>query len=319
MLYVTDSFGPSCRPNGGSSLTVIIPSNSRNWESPVKQQPVHVQIAHGGDDFEFLRERLCPSLLDSTERPIIMWTMGYDGTRFSVPDALEIDVRASESAVVGDLGFGACHNRLFEARGTEEDFILLNPDCVLVSGSIDRLLDRKSQRRRAAIVEGRQWPYEHPKEFDRNTGATPWASGAFCLVSGDFFSRCGGFDESFFLYLEDVDLSWRAWLAGFEVVYEPTALVRHFSGGPFHRQDLRSAEEYFSSRNFLMLARKYFGIEGEQVAIRMVESFFNESVSRRIIDDFATHYRDKITPADSPARHPMIKILGFNQFHEMRS
>jgi len=37
----------------------------------------------------------------------------------------------------------------------------------------------------------------------------------------------GAFDDDFFAYLEDVDFGWRSWIAGYRVVFEPAALVRH--------------------------------------------------------------------------------------------
>jgi GT2 family glycosyltransferase len=60
-------------------------------------------------------------------------------------------------------------------------------------------------------------------------------SGACFLVRRDVFLSLGGFVEDFFLYFEDVDLSWRARIAGVRVVYCPRAVVRHayeFGAGP---------------------------------------------------------------------------------------
>ncbi|MFZ2492343.1 MAG: glycosyltransferase family 2 protein [Thermoanaerobaculia bacterium] len=39
----------------------------------------------------------------------------------------------------------------------------------------------------------------------------------------------GGFDDDYFAYLEDVDFGWRSWIAGYRVVFEPDAVVRHAS------------------------------------------------------------------------------------------
>jgi GT2 family glycosyltransferase len=39
----------------------------------------------------------------------------------------------------------------------------------------------------------------------------------------------GGFDDDYFAYLEDVDFGWRTWIAGFRVLFEPRAVVRHAS------------------------------------------------------------------------------------------
>jgi GT2 family glycosyltransferase len=51
------------------------------------------------------------------------------------------------------------------------------------------------------------------------------------LVRRDAFEAVGGFDERFFLYMEDVDLCRRFRAAGYRVAYEPGAIVRHAIGG----------------------------------------------------------------------------------------
>jgi GT2 family glycosyltransferase len=45
----------------------------------------------------------------------------------------------------------------------------------------------------------------------------------------------GLFDEDFFAYYEDVDLSFRAQLAGWKVAYEPKAIVYHATGSTSNR------------------------------------------------------------------------------------
>jgi GT2 family glycosyltransferase len=52
-------------------------------------------------------------------------------------------------------------------------------------------------------------------------------SGACCLIRLSTFEALGGFVEEFFLYYDDVDLGWRANLAGHRVVYDPGAVVSH--------------------------------------------------------------------------------------------
>jgi GT2 family glycosyltransferase len=50
------------------------------------------------------------------------------------------------------------------------------------------------------------------------------------LVRRDRFLELGGFDETFFLDWEDLDLCWRAWLRGWPTVYVPDAWLRHRVG-----------------------------------------------------------------------------------------
>jgi GT2 family glycosyltransferase len=68
-------------------------------------------------------------------------------------------------------------------------------------------------------------------------------SGAEILFAcgGNMISRreplvaLGGFDDDYFAYLEDVDFGWRSWLAGFRVLFEPRAVVRHTSSATSQR------------------------------------------------------------------------------------
>jgi N-acetylglucosaminyl-diphospho-decaprenol L-rhamnosyltransferase len=54
-----------------------------------------------------------------------------------------------------------------------------------------------------------------------------WVSGSCILVRRSAFEELGGFDESYFMYGEDVDLCWRAHQAGWGVAYVPGASVTH--------------------------------------------------------------------------------------------
>ena len=57
-----------------------------------------------------------------------------------------------------------------------------------------------------------------------------FACGGNMLVSRREWLESGGFDPSYFAYLEDVDFGWRQWIFGRRVIYEPRASVRHEGG-----------------------------------------------------------------------------------------
>jgi N-acetylglucosaminyl-diphospho-decaprenol L-rhamnosyltransferase len=59
---------------------------------------------------------------------------------------------------------------------------------------------------------------------------TVMANGACMLVRRRRMLELGGFDETFFMDLEDLDLCWRAWLRGWGVVHVPDAWIRHRVG-----------------------------------------------------------------------------------------
>ena len=57
-----------------------------------------------------------------------------------------------------------------------------------------------------------------------------WVAGTHLLARRAAWDRVGGFDEAFFMYMEDVDLCWRLHRAGWRVGYEPAARIRHAIG-----------------------------------------------------------------------------------------
>lgn len=77
------------------------------------------------------------------------------------------------------------------------------------------------------------------------------APAAATLYHADLFKEIGIFDEKFFAYYEDVDISFRAQLAGWKVWYEPKALVYHRVNATSAK--LGSFSRYHSTKNFFML------------------------------------------------------------------
>lgn len=58
-------------------------------------------------------------------------------------------------------------------------------------------------------------------------GPQLFANGGAMLVDRRVFLEIGGFDEDYFAYFEDVDLGWRLWVCGYQVVLCPTAVAYH--------------------------------------------------------------------------------------------
>lgn len=160
-------------------------------------------------------------------------------------------------------GFGEAHNFAFKSINPAPYFLVVNPDVYLHELCLRELLDRISGEDGAGLVEARQLPYENPKEYDPVTGETPWATGCCLMVNSMFFREAGGFDELFWMYTEDVDLSWRAWLAGYRVVYHPPAVAYHYTDYYFSYNSYRFyTEDFWSARNFLYILYKYWGSRG---------------------------------------------------------
>jgi lipopolysaccharide biosynthesis protein/GT2 family glycosyltransferase len=147
------------------------------------------------------------------------------------PSALPADagIELRRVASTGNVGFGAGHNAVMRdafASGAEV-YVATNPDGMFHPFCIRdvlRLLDNVDD---CALVEAAQFPVDHPKVFDERTLRSPWASGACLAIPRKIYEQVGGFDETFFMYCEDVDLSWRVRAHGFDVITCPTAMFVH--------------------------------------------------------------------------------------------
>jgi len=56
------------------------------------------------------------------------------------------------------------------------------------------------------------------------------AKSAGMAIRKDVFNQIGGFDKDYFIYLEETDLGWRTWLAGYRIIFVPDSVVYHEFG-----------------------------------------------------------------------------------------
>lgn len=95
---------------------------------------------------------------------------------------------------------------------------------------------------------------DDPEEVER-TGIFGPCGGA-ALYRRKMLEEIGLFDESFFAYLEDVDLAWRGQAAGWRCLYAPTARVLHrhsataIEGSPFKRYQLGRNKIWLLAKNY---------------------------------------------------------------------
>lgn len=158
-----------------------------------------------------------------------------------------------------NTGTSKGHNLL--AKNCDTDYlILMNPDVIFSPRFLIEVMKPfHNDNLNVGMVEGRQTPIEHPKEYDINTNETSWSSGACSVVKTEIFHQVSGYDEkTFFMYCDDVDLSWRIRLLGKKIIYQPLAPVFHAKRLSSKGQwQATSAEAYYSAEAALLMAYKW--------------------------------------------------------------
>lgn len=179
------------------------------------------------------------------------------------------DVRIQRVVPGRNTGFAGGCNLGVETLGTE--FVaLVNSDCIVAPDALALLVAEASRPGVGPVMAGirlAEPPHlinsaGNPVHLiglswagDMNTPETrtdPYdvtgASGACVLMLGSVWKTLGGFDEEYFAYLEDTEMSLRAWRLGFTVRCVPAAVARH------HYEFSRNAHKmYLLERNRLMM------------------------------------------------------------------
>ena len=189
-----------------------------------------------------------------------------------------------------NMGFGFACNQ--GASQCEDDYVLfLNPDTRLFAGSLERALDfmEKPENTKAGICgiqlideDGHvarscarfpsaggfiahalgidrfiptfshfmaEWDHASTREVDQ-------VIGAFFLIRRVLFEKLLGFDEKFFVYFEEVDISYRAKQLGWSSVYLSEARAFHAGGGTSRK--IKAKRLFYSLRSRILYSFKHF-------------------------------------------------------------
>jgi GT2 family glycosyltransferase len=143
------------------------------------------------------------------------------------------------------------HNRGFAGGANDgarhalgEYLLFLNPDVRLAPGAVVRLVEAMSARPETAVV-GPRIDLERSRHAELGSRIDPLGSpigstasakpffvpGCVLMTRADVFHALGGFDDRFFMFVEDADYCWRALLAGHDVSVVPQAVAWHAGGG----------------------------------------------------------------------------------------
>lgn len=195
-----------------------------------------------------------------------------------------------------NLGFGKANNRaLKEAKG---DIILfLNPDTIIGEGCLQRTAGFLRQRQDVGalgvrMIDGsgsflkeskRAYPsvmtsfyklcglcslfpsspvfanYYLGQLDQTQTHEVDVLAGAFMMVKKEVLVKTGGFDEQFFMYGEDIDLSYRIQKAGYKNYYYADETIIHFKGESTRRGTLNYIRLFYSAM-IVFVGKHYKGI-----------------------------------------------------------
>jgi len=223
------------------------------------------------------------AVYDSLERPhtvvvVDNWTTAEE--RRSVQElARERDwvlvAPATNTGFGGGVNLGVAAAR----EAGVDDILLLNPDAQLPPDDLETLSRAAAEDRRALYAplirrpDGRiwfqgLWVDERDGAMRRFDDPPPhghlWLTGACIWMSMDAWDVIGGFDESYFLYWEDVDLSRRALDAGMTLHIVRDAQALHDVGGTQESTSQAKSPVYYfySIRNRLLYATKHLDAAG---------------------------------------------------------
>jgi hypothetical protein len=84
----------------------------------------------------------------------------------------------------------------------------------------------------------------------------PILSGAFMMAKCKVLKQVGGFDEQFFMYAEDIDLSRRIEQAGYKNYYIGTVSIVHFKGKTTHRYSWKRLSYFYGTMH--LFVKKYY-------------------------------------------------------------
>lgn len=236
--------------------------------------------------------RLVKSIKNLKDREIIVVDNGSkDGTVREIRKMREIRVIENST----NLGFAKAINQgLKDAKG--EFLLLLNSDTEAPQGMIEKMVEYLKNHPEVGVV-GPQlrnsdgsiqpsggylpnlvnlaawalfiddlpllrkiFPAYHKEDpsFYKEKHHLGWVTGAFFLTRREVVEKVGFFDESMFMYVEEIDWCKRVNEAGYKIIFNPVGFVTHYKGASANHQKAGVAEEFNGLKYFFKKHKSTF-------------------------------------------------------------
>lgn len=174
-----------------------------------------------------------------------------------------------------------CLQNAIEYIKKDEKIGALGAKVVLPSGKLDHACKRGFPTPKASLFYLLKLDILNPKKFgiydalhigEDEIGEVDSLMGAFMLMPKIVFDEVGFLDEDFFMYGEDIDLSYRIKQAGYKIIYYPKSKIIHYKGGSSKKRrrkiiyDFHNAmwifykKHYYKEYNFLITGFVFLGI-----------------------------------------------------------
>jgi GT2 family glycosyltransferase len=216
-------------------------------------------------------------------------SVSFVKSNYSIGERLTIITEKENRGVPGGRNIGFKHSR-------GDYIVFLDNDAVVDKNWIEGFLEVFFQDEKIAVAQAKLLSmlekdrFDHAGDFltpfgflvERSNGAKDIgqfdkvedifnAKGAATMIRSRVFRQLGMYDDSYFMYLEETDFCWRAWLSGYRVVFAPKSIVWHAYSTPLKDEKKYYSNyviRYYGCRNYLITALKNAG------SLRLVKMLF---------------------------------------------
>ena len=224
--------------SGRASVHVVDNGSSDGSPALVRERFPWAELSEPGENLGY--GRAVNLVAERTSTP---WLAASNADVELEPGALEALLAAADGRT------GAVAPRLILPDGSTQHSVYGFPTLELLvafNAGLHRVGPRLGDR---LLLEGRWDPSRRR--------VVPWAVGAFLLLRREAFDAVGGFDPAQWMYAEDLDLGWRLGRAGWQVVYQPDARVRHASGAAARQAFGERPYERWMAATYDWIERRY--------------------------------------------------------------